>query len=78
MNLYLFIYPQDQELSDNELWNEGRYAAAVWETCDIDALRFAQEFYKEYNQSWVIRQVADPTKLSTNEDDSRWYDEWEH
>jgi hypothetical protein len=78
MNLYLFIYPQDQELSDNELWNEGRYAAAVWETCDIDALRFAQEFYKEYNQSWVIRQVADPTKLSTNEDDSRWYDEWEY
>lgn len=78
MNLYLFIYPQDQELSDNEIWNEGRYAAAVWETCDIDALRFAQDFYKGYNQSWVIRQVADPTKLSTNEDDSRWYDEWEY
>ena len=47
MNLYLFIYPKDQDLSDQEIWNEGRYAAAVWESCDLSALKFAQEFYAE-------------------------------
>jgi hypothetical protein len=49
MNLYLFIYPKDQDLSDQEIWNEGRYAAAVWESCDLSALKFAQEFYAGYN-----------------------------
>jgi hypothetical protein len=78
MNLYLFIYPKDQDLSDQEIWNEGRYAAAVWESCDLSALKFAQEFYSGYNQSWVIRHIADPTKLSTNEDDSRWNNEWDY
>jgi hypothetical protein len=77
MNLYLFIYPQDQELSDHELWNEGKYAAAVWESCDVDALKFAQDFYKGYNQSWVIRQVQDPSKLSANYESSRYSNEWD-
>jgi hypothetical protein len=78
MNLYLFIYPKDQDLSDQEIWNEGKYAAAVWESSPNSAVQFAQDFYTGYNQAWVIRQIADPTKLSTNEDDSRWNNEWDY
>jgi hypothetical protein len=78
MNLYLFIDAQNDDLSDSELWNEGLYHAAVWESSKYSAAQFAQEFYTGYNESWFIRQMGDPTKLSTNEDDSRWNKEWDY
>lgn len=78
MNLYLFIDPQNDELSDAELWNESLYHAAVWESSPNSAVQFAKDFYNGYNPGWLIRQMGDPTKLSTNEDDSRWNNEWDY
>jgi hypothetical protein len=78
MNLYLFISPNDNELTNNQIWANGNYFAAVWESSEKLAQVFAKDFYPSYNPGWLIREVTNPEKLSAVEDDDRWNNEWDY
>ena len=76
MNLYLFISPNDNELTNNQIC--GNHFAAVWESSESFARTFAKDFYPSYNPGWLIREVTNPEKLSEIEDDDRWNNEWDY
>lgn len=76
MNFYLFVDPQYKDLSDSELWNDGLFAAAVWESSENSARTFAKEFYSGYNALWNIRYIKNPKLLSEGCRDEP-SDEWD-
>lgn len=78
MNLYLFISPDDNNLTNNQIWLDQKYFAAVWESSQSFAQVFAKDFYPSYNPGWLIREVTNPEKLSEIEDDDRWNNEWDY
>lgn len=66
MNLYLFVSPQNFDLPDHQIWNDGLYHAAVWETSELSAHQFAKDFYSSYHDSWVVRHINNPERLASD------------
>ena len=73
MNLYLFVSPQNSDLSDHQIWADGLYHAAVWETSESSAQTFAKDFYSSYHESWVVRHVPHPERLADDETETEEY-----